>query len=351
MPVRVPFGLKDGLLYSPLQVPNGKLCGCVCPGCQHPLIARQNAQTPHFAHSANEDCQSGYESAIHLAAKQLIQERMQIALPEAIVEYPGGYGKRPQTSVYGVSQIIQLSKVDLEVWQNGIRPDLIATNAVNNQQFLIEIAVTHFCDENKIEYIKQNGWYAIEIPIPKSTDINFQVLERILFGVPSVGKWISHPEIKQLEIEYVRKNKKDWEDRQREQELRFEKYRNLSARDKISRNLKKLGVNQSELVKLTSFVAGENSFKDSRLAWQSAVLVYIANVIEEDGIDGEPCGAYIESDVVIYWLRRLFEIKPTFKDAENIALWKYLIFLDSLGILKRRRSAFEIIRKVSNENG
>lgn len=33
MALLVPFGLKDGGLYEPTQVLNGKDCGCVCPGC------------------------------------------------------------------------------------------------------------------------------------------------------------------------------------------------------------------------------------------------------------------------------------------------------------------------------
>lgn len=347
MSLLVPFGLKDGLLYGPLQVPFGGKCGCVCPACHHPLIARHNAKTPHFAHAANEDCKRGFETAVHLAAKQLIQERMQIALPEALVEYPGGYGKRPTSSVYGSSHVIQLSEVHLEVWQEGIRPDLIVTNAANRQQYLIEIAVTHFCDESKIEHIQQKGWYAVEIPLPKSDIVDFQLLERLLFKTPSEGKWLSHPKAAQLQIEYVEKNKQEWEARQKHEEQRFEKYRILPASEKITRNLNRLGMSRNELVKLTSFVAGEDSFEGSRLAWQSAVLAYIANVIEEDGYDGMPRGAYIEADLLNDWLGKTFTIAQIFKDSNKVAVWNYLKFLEERGILKRIRGAsFEIVKAI-----
>ena len=85
MALLVPFGLKDDVLYEPQQVPNGKACGCLCPGCKHTLIARQNAKTPHFAHAVGEDCQKGFETAVHLAAKQLIAERMELSIPPAVL--------------------------------------------------------------------------------------------------------------------------------------------------------------------------------------------------------------------------------------------------------------------------
>jgi competence CoiA-like predicted nuclease len=97
MPLRVPFGLRDGLLYEPRQVSNGKACGCICPGCQHPLVAKQNAQTPHFAHAPGEDCNNGTETAIHLAAKQLIAERMEVSIPAVVLHLSGGYGVKEST--------------------------------------------------------------------------------------------------------------------------------------------------------------------------------------------------------------------------------------------------------------
>ena len=64
------YALKDGNIVSIDDVPSGKECGCVCPACGDELIARKGQKRMHhFAHRSNEDCEYGYESSLHLAAK------------------------------------------------------------------------------------------------------------------------------------------------------------------------------------------------------------------------------------------------------------------------------------------
>jgi len=98
----VPFGMSDGTLFEPLQVPNGKACGCVCPACQRPLIARQNHATPHFAHAPGEYCAKAFETAVHLAAKQLIADRQALRLPVLTFTNPYAhlvFGETPKPEV------------------------------------------------------------------------------------------------------------------------------------------------------------------------------------------------------------------------------------------------------------
>lgn len=66
-------------------MPLGKKCKCVCPGCGAALIAKhaeKDLVTPHFQHWHEGNCISGWESAIHLAAKQLIEQQRIIFVPE-----------------------------------------------------------------------------------------------------------------------------------------------------------------------------------------------------------------------------------------------------------------------------
>lgn len=65
--LKVPFGLKAGRMWSPKQVAPGRECGCVCPACGAPLVAKAADSTcrrPHFAHLAETDCRAGYETAL-----------------------------------------------------------------------------------------------------------------------------------------------------------------------------------------------------------------------------------------------------------------------------------------------
>src|SRR5690606_13381933 len=41
--LRVPFGERDGVLYSPAAVDGGLACGCRCPGCGRALLAKKGS--------------------------------------------------------------------------------------------------------------------------------------------------------------------------------------------------------------------------------------------------------------------------------------------------------------------
>jgi len=208
----IPFGLKDGVLYEPRQVSNGNACGCVCPCCKHPLIARQNAQTPHFAHAVGDDCKKGFETAVHLATKQLIAGRMELSLPPAVLHYPAGYGKRPSTELLYTYNLKKLSEVRIEPWLDDFRPDIMVVESGKQMEILVEIAVTHLVDDLKLQKIKKRGIHAIEINVSEArAAMDFSLLNQFLFDVPSHGRWLYHPEVERYENEYVAKQKKEWE--------------------------------------------------------------------------------------------------------------------------------------------
>jgi hypothetical protein len=42
-PIKLPFGLnRSGVLAHISEVEKGKKCGCICPACKSPLIARKS---------------------------------------------------------------------------------------------------------------------------------------------------------------------------------------------------------------------------------------------------------------------------------------------------------------------
>lgn len=45
--MKLPYGLKDGKLVHISEVDKGKKCGCVCPACYSPFIARKGKKIIH----------------------------------------------------------------------------------------------------------------------------------------------------------------------------------------------------------------------------------------------------------------------------------------------------------------
>jgi hypothetical protein len=198
----IPFALSnvDQRLYEPRAVPLGKNCGCICPGCRQPVYAKHcmsGKRVPHFAHAPGSDCATGFETALHLAAKQMIQERGVLAFPELvasikIIDDTGHIHKPEKQLVAGGRRA--LSKVVLEQTLGKIRPD-VRVDAEGLGAVLVEVAVTHFVDERKLDQIERGGIAAIEIDLSTLRDATFAALEVALFDNPTGTRWLYHPEM------------------------------------------------------------------------------------------------------------------------------------------------------------
>ena len=176
--IKVPFGLStaDGRLYAPLDVPLGKDCGCVCPACGSTLFAKHalnGGTVPHFAHASGAACAGGYESALHLAAKQLILEERCLFFPAVTAEVReldvrGNVHVRSQ--VLATAGPRELHAIQLEVWQPGFRPDLVVGTADHADRIFVEIAVTHFVDEAKMARVTAANTPLVEFDLSSIAD-------------------------------------------------------------------------------------------------------------------------------------------------------------------------------------
>lgn len=78
----IPFGLResDGAIIDVYAVQRGRGCGCICPSCQTPLIARQGEEKVwHFAHASRnvydrtaQECDFSFYVSVRFMARQLI---------------------------------------------------------------------------------------------------------------------------------------------------------------------------------------------------------------------------------------------------------------------------------------
>jgi hypothetical protein len=351
--------MKDGILYEPSQVPNGNDCGCFCPGCQAPLIARQGAKTPHFAHTPDVDCSRGLETIIHFAAKQLIAKRMELSLPRVHLYIP--HFNPVIRKTFHEAQLVKLEKVFLEKPIGDMRPDIVAIES--GREILIEIAVTHFVDEVKQGLIRKRGSRIIEIDASSLRgNVNFSALEALLFGEPRKSTWLYHPEIefayqeclanevvnrKQEELaKQLRKLAKEASDEEvrQERKRKLALYRNLPPAVKLAKNMKAVGIDNVLVNKLTSAVRGEQSFLVSREVWQTAIIAYISNETKKMAYNKKVYLAYFYAPALVSWLEDAFEIRPVFPNAHEVATWEYLKYLEELKLVRHlRQQEFEVM--------
>lgn len=83
------YALKDNSLVHISEVESGLQCGCKCPACGETLIARKGDKViHHFAHKSTVECEFGYQTSLHLAAKKVISENGIIQVPALYLTFP-----------------------------------------------------------------------------------------------------------------------------------------------------------------------------------------------------------------------------------------------------------------------
>jgi len=152
----LPFGeASDGRLVRASAVPAGLACGCSCPGCGAPLLARRGGRrAAHFAHATRRACAAAYETVLHRLAKQLVAGGAALHLPAVMAEHDG------RRRLVRPAATVRPEAATLEPGLDGLRPDILAT--VAGQALLVEVAVTHPCGPGKLALIRERRLAAVE---------------------------------------------------------------------------------------------------------------------------------------------------------------------------------------------
>ncbi|MBR3493650.1 MAG: hypothetical protein IKH44_15285 [Bacteroidales bacterium] len=157
------YALDEGnnLVYVD-NVAKGAKCACHCPHCEAPLYAKNSGlvREHHFAHAKGHECESAFETSLHLLAKEILIETGKIMLPHS--EY--------KSFPFG---LVRLHNIQAEKWDDvyRFRPDVEGIMD-NGERLIIEFFVSHKVDGKKRKTIVDNHLKCIEI------DVNYQALEK-----------------------------------------------------------------------------------------------------------------------------------------------------------------------------
>lgn len=195
----LPFALRtaDGQFVSPEEVRRGLACNCVCPGCAHPVQAKQGTERVwHFAHAKASECAGAYEKSVHETAKQMLRDRKELLLPTlAVTVQTLDAFHRLQRET---ETIFEAKHVTLEACKAGqvikdVSPDLVGM--LRGRQLLIEVTVFHRLMPDKRERLEKTGLAVLEIDLSefKTKQATRADLEAALFVREDNRRWVSHP--------------------------------------------------------------------------------------------------------------------------------------------------------------
>lgn len=223
--IKLGYGLRDGQIINVNALSNdekGLKCNCLCPNCKTQLLAKLGSKNRwHFAHvNAECDIKIANQTALHILAKEIIEKYKQFTFPALTVDFEEtdcpdliyDYDMShilPESLEYIKAVKVKCDEVVLEKMVSGIIPDVMILT--NNKKCMIEIAVTHFIDNEKMEKIKEIALPVVEIDLShlQSKNLSYNELKKILIDGTKYKRWIYNPK----KLEAIKWAKDEYEKR------------------------------------------------------------------------------------------------------------------------------------------
>ncbi|KAF3984382.1 MAG: competence protein CoiA [Methylococcales symbiont of Hymedesmia sp. n. MRB-2018] len=226
----IPFGLRenDGEFVDIADVPRGKQCGCVCPSCKTPLIARQgDVKEWHFAHASHsvysrteKECQFSFYVSVRMMARQVIREKLELVLPryeDVVSEYhESSCSKISIPFVVTEQRKIILTEVEVEKTFTGPSVDIVGK--VADFYFVIyfshpgrSVPITLFNPADKKCGIISISLEPVARLFSQSKDNKesyHEVLQNFLTNHVESKRWLFHPRYEHCENEAKQKLEK-----------------------------------------------------------------------------------------------------------------------------------------------
>ena len=206
--VKIATACKDGKPVHISKVSSGLACGCHCPKCKSSLIARKgDVRAAHFAHPKGSECQGAAESILHILAKEILSKLDSIEIPEypysRTKTFPSGKVVTHETILANGGRV-DIEEVLIEKHRDSYRPDIELYS--NGKRLIIEIAVTHKVDKNKLRLIRKDDVPIIEIQLEEKHAMNsFEQLESLIQKDLKCKQWLYHPNVKVADREFLMK--------------------------------------------------------------------------------------------------------------------------------------------------
>lgn len=169
---------KDGIIVHVDDVCKGLNCGCICPNCQEPLMAKHGKKREHhFAHHGNKrgaNLKICYMVILYKLAEQIIETEKRICTPTYYEIFP-----KSELKFIDV-------KIDNSYEREDKQPDIIAITE-DGKEYLIEFTFAYKVKHNQaIDNTKLN---CLEVDLSEQT---FESLHGFLLNDDGGRKWLNN---------------------------------------------------------------------------------------------------------------------------------------------------------------
>ena len=194
--LKLPCALKNGAVVA-IERAKSHEKGLVCPGCyQEVVVRRGEKRIPHFAHKAGTTCTTGYQTALHMLAKEIIANEKRFRIPDLSEKYGmDGYHTvlvlgREVLFSHPLVITLNLSEGTVITEQKLFDriPDILIE--YKGQKLIVEIYVTHKVTEDKIADFQKQEISIIEIDLSKQGMLSEEQLRELLCDSTEHKTWL-----------------------------------------------------------------------------------------------------------------------------------------------------------------
>jgi hypothetical protein len=189
-PETMTFALAaDGRMVHIDEVANGLACECVCLKCGGKLVGRHgDVRQHHFSHHLATEGMGCTETALHKAAKAIIQQEKRLALPRQLEGIGLRLGAEASFDSVSLEHRLGDSEAGTEIVADAYGQGTI--------EMVIEIAVYHRVDQVKAGKIRRIALPAVEIDLAHAASSlwDWDTLRQAVVNDPGRRRWIFLPE-------------------------------------------------------------------------------------------------------------------------------------------------------------
>ncbi|AEV28695.1 competence protein [Sphaerochaeta pleomorpha str. Grapes] len=194
--LKLPCALKNGIVI-PIERAKPHEKGYVCPGCYSEVIVKKGEKRiAHFAHKAGVTCTTGYQTAMHLLAKELILREKRFRLPDLSEKYAvdGCFtvfvSNRKVLLSLPLAKTLDLSDASVvtECKLFDMIPDIVID--YKGQRLIVEIFVTHKVSAEKVANYQSQKISIIEIDLSKQKILSEDDLKKLLCDSTEHKIWL-----------------------------------------------------------------------------------------------------------------------------------------------------------------
>ncbi|MEM5371635.1 competence protein CoiA family protein [Paraburkholderia azotifigens] len=395
----IPFALNAlGHVVAARDLPKQAPSPFRCAACQKPVTLKQGkVRAWHFSHLPGSDCTKGFETALHLLAKQILVEHRHLRAPSLVSVDETSL--KQNITLCDEHVIHWAAAGETEKWMDGIRPDFVAD--CGEQLLIVEVVVTHEHDDNKLAQLNRLAMPALEIDLSDvARDATTDMLTHRIIDTVEGKRWLFYPgwaaaqavladrrreEVARLREEEARR-REEAEARHREEEAQLaeeeaemvaeyakeraaarrehtaamaqkvaarrrleqanERYRQATDADKRAYLAQKLGLPEDDWPELFgSKVRWASAVKTHTRIWQADVF---RRFIHRQR--GKRAASELTVAGVAEWLTQRYNVLPSASTSLPVAVWDFLSLLEQHGYLRRRPGQeFEILKDVLPE--